>query len=201
MLVVSACDNQNNSLSYNDDSLEQDNNLISTSTDKIGSSSVEVVSSSSDEIDMNDWQTYKNEELGFEFKYPKEWKIKKEYQTLLVSKNEIEQYEIGSNNAPIRITRGKKGYFYNEKIFNGENFLNFFNLIKEENITIKNKVGKRIELYDKDGFYEGDSAGKIVIIIFDDFIIEGVERPGNTDLDYNFLEMFNICLNNFKFIE
>ncbi len=28
-------------------------------------------------IDTSDWKTYRNEEYGFEFKYPKEWAIKK----------------------------------------------------------------------------------------------------------------------------
>lgn len=33
----------------------------------------------SNEIDTSDWQTYENKEYGFEFKYPKEWKIQINY--------------------------------------------------------------------------------------------------------------------------
>ncbi len=33
--------------------------------------------SEKDEVDTSDWETYKNDEFGFEVKHPKDWKIKK----------------------------------------------------------------------------------------------------------------------------
>jgi len=53
-----------------DDSQKQNQQEQNQQQNKNNSSSTE------EQIDTSNWKTYRNEELGFEIKYPKDWKIK-----------------------------------------------------------------------------------------------------------------------------
>ncbi|MFA6215152.1 MAG: hypothetical protein WC768_01115 [Patescibacteria group bacterium] len=37
------------------------------------------IATTTEEIDISDWKTYRNEEYGFEFKYPEDWKIQEKF--------------------------------------------------------------------------------------------------------------------------
>lgn len=51
--------------------------------------------------DISDWQIYKNEEFGIEFKYPNDWSVSEKYNTITInSKNDIQKFEILKSSGP-----------------------------------------------------------------------------------------------------
>ena len=111
------------------------------------------------EIDMNDWQTYRNEEYGFEIKYPEDWKIYQE----IGSDNKIEPLVLKkiNNNACFLIiwsTDAILGKPFNEEFEKKENILINEKIKATKSIyksTEKNDNTKfsYIEFKDKDNYF------------------------------------------------
>jgi hypothetical protein len=74
-VVVSAC-LKNPQTNQNINQLENINtNTIKETEPRQQEEDLEEIILETEEIDISDWQTYRNEEYGFEFRYPRDWNI------------------------------------------------------------------------------------------------------------------------------
>ncbi|NUM25758.1 MAG: hypothetical protein HUU49_04025 [Candidatus Buchananbacteria bacterium] len=122
-LVLTGClskpqTNQNTSVVPEESEVENENVNTATTTE---------------EIDTSDWKTYRNEEYGFEFKYPENWKI------FLLDDNRI---SLAPNNKEVGIP-DKFGFKYFGDIFitiyKNENLLDLENYYNSQTINLFNE--------------------------------------------------------------
>src|SRR3989344_1338876 len=82
------------------------------------------------DVDMTGWQTYRNEEYGFEFMYPKTWAIKEEY-----SLNDTRDVLIDTGSSKIAID-------YTATL---SEFLNMNNYYRNNGIPLKEFLDKEVQ--------------------------------------------------------
>ena len=167
----------------------------------------EIINELADKLkdETSDWEVYRNEEYGFEFKYPNGWKL----DSYRLSPWVIENYAIGSDNAPVHFGV----YSEDKEIFlNSENIFDYGNIKYQINNSERNNPDSVFEGFNKYdlidyGRYEGTSAGNVVIYsknILDDnmyFVFEWQERPGNQTIEENNSDDLKNIVSTFKFIE
>lgn len=141
------------------------------------------------------WKTYTNTEHGFEFKYPSGFDVaeRMDGSVVYVAKGKVEFYEIGSDNSFFTITRGVD----KDSVKIQSDLLKNF---KTTAILIDGKQFQKIE-GDDIGRYEGSSAGKVVIISNENYLIKIEERPGAKLQNFDVLEMSAHILSTFKFVD
>ena len=183
---------------------------LTTTTPEV---SDELINELADKLkdDTKDWEVHRNEEMGFEFKYPKEWVLDND----LLSPWPIEKYMIGSNNAPIHFgvySEDQKIFLNNDDIYD-YNKIKYYLANNQRNNPdlVLNINNYRFEKYDLIDFgrYEGDSAGNVIIYGSKNFlnneknlyiIFEWQEKPGNEVIDLNSSKYLDSIISTFKFI-
>jgi len=179
--VVSACVKKsiNNTNSANDNANVANINTATTT----------------EEIDTSNWKTYRNEEYGFEFKYPGEWVIEEKNSDILfwrnIEKNQEINYEIG---APLVLnikkidSRSIKDWFNKEFSNRDKNFFPDY---------IETTIGKANSLEILDPLNIGGCDQRFVLI--KKSYLHEIKRHGST-CDYS-NELFNEILASFIFID
>ncbi|PJA86515.1 MAG: hypothetical protein CO141_04335 [Candidatus Moranbacteria bacterium CG_4_9_14_3_um_filter_42_9] len=162
-------------------------------------------------VDTSNWQTYRNDEYGFEFQYPAGWNM----DNRRISPQKIEDYEIGSDNAPIHfniISPDKRIFLADNsgEVSDGRWAVDpsFAEGKSVSNITSNSLELKRYDWYDNEGKYEGDTSGKNIIVVSPEFSVNGndffvsfewEQFPGGNKLLKNNPDDFIKIIPTFKF--
>ncbi|MFH1457433.1 MAG: thrombospondin type 3 repeat-containing protein [Patescibacteria group bacterium] len=145
--------------------------------------------------ETTNWLPLKSNYFTLSFKIPSGFEFKEGQNYILVAKSPYYTRDIGDDNAFFRLTR------YNEYETRESRLVLYRNLLKniqESIIVIDNSSFLKIE-GDDWGRFEGTGAGKVTVVLFDASWLEIIERPANSDQNFDPITIGNQILSTFKF--
>ncbi len=151
--------------------------------------------------ETTNWKTYRNEEYGFEVKYPENWEFS---ETLYPKEMELYIFSVGFiPKGEVYWVEGTPG-IYPIKIFINKSFPEYIDKEKEEQILVNGKPAIKREGYlgleYEIAFLQPNSFGYYLMIVNS---IQNIKAAGNISEDEatQFNEIFNQMISTFRFLE
>lgn len=145
--------------------------------------------------EIANWLPFKSSFFTLSFKIPSSFEVKEGQNYILVAKSPYYTREIGDDNAFFRLTR------YNSNHTRESQLVSYRKLLKniqESTVAVDNSSFLTLR-GDDWGRFEGDSAGKVVVVFFDASWLEIMERPASSNQSFNPITIGNQILSTFKF--
>lgn len=162
-----------------------------TSNAALSKSSVSIQSEPATNLERSFASSY----LTLSFKLPQGFEIKEDKNHVAVAQSPYYTRDIGDDNAFMRLTR------YDQYHTRGSQLALYRKLLKniQETQTIVDGSSFLTLKGDDWGRFEGDSAGKVVVVMFEASWLEIIERPANKDQNFDPVGLGEQILSNFRF--
>ena len=159
------------------------------------SSSQSPISTPTATSETANWLPFKSSYFTLSFKVPPGFEVKEGQSFILVAKSPYYTRDIGDDNAFFSLTR------YNQKNTRESELALYRKLLKnlQESNTIVDGSSFLTLKGDDWGRFEGDSAGKVVVVFFNASWLEIIERPADSDQNFNPIAIGNQVLSTFRF--
>ncbi|MBT4447594.1 MAG: hypothetical protein HOD06_02530 [Candidatus Komeilibacteria bacterium] len=156
---------------------------------------VDNTNTNKDQIDVSDWQAYRNEELGFEFKYPSNWEYRINNDGFIYLKDSNKDYYLEGSITDLIVISTSNLSDYDSV----DAWIEKWTISKEqygssvENIKINDYVNG-LRAFDYLGIYTAIYSNSNVYSI-------SQVNLGSEDINKNISEVYEEILNSWKFIE
>lgn len=145
--------------------------------------------------DTFDWQLFKSSYFTLSFKIPNGFEVKEDANHILIAQVPYYTRDIGDDNAFFNLIRYSKDNMKESKL---ALYRKLLKNKQESNITIDN-TSFLVLKGDDYGRFEGDSAGKVNVIFFDASYLEIIQRPADSDQNFDPISIGNQIVSTLKF--
>ncbi len=143
----------------------------------------------------SNWLPFKSSFFTLSFKTPSGFEVREDKNNILVAKSPYLTTDIGSDNAFFRLTR------YDSNNTRESKLALYRKLLKNKQESTVSVDGSSFLILKGDdwGRFEGNGAGKVVVVFFDASWLEIIERPANSNQSFDPITIGNQILSTFKF--
>ncbi len=159
------------------------------------SSAQNGASQSSGQNNSDRWQSFRSAYFTLSFDIPLGFEVRDQKNTIAIAKSPYYTRDTGDDNAFFRLTR------YDQYHTRESQIALYRKLLKnlQESSTITDGASFLTFEGDDYGRFEGDSAGKVVVVFFEASWLEIIERPANSNQDFDPIGIGKKILSTFRF--